>query len=49
MIFKSLKRGHLINVVIHKFKGSVDAFIKHVEYIEVNPDFTITMEKDLAK
>lgn len=48
-IFQNITRGHLLNVVIQMFKGSADAFLKHVEYIDVNPDFTITMEKDLVK
>jgi len=49
VIFQGTKRGQILNVVIQMFNGSVDAFLKRVDYIDVNPDYTLTMEKNLTK
>ena len=49
VIFQGTKRGQILNVVIQMFNGSVDAFLKRVDYIDVNPNYTLTMEKNLTK
>jgi len=48
-IFKKMGEGHLINIVVQLFNGSVDAFLKRVDHIDINWDYTIDMEKNIGR
>lgn len=46
-ILTNFPRGHLLNVVILVFDGSVDAFLECFDSATINSDYTIDMEKKL--
>lgn len=46
-ILTNIPRGHLLNIVILVFNGSVDAFLECFDSVALNSDYTIDMEKHL--
>lgn len=46
-ILTNIPRGHLLNIVILVFNGSVDGFLECFDSVALNSDYTIAMEKSL--